>query len=152
MTTLNNEISINAPIGKIFQALAEMEGLEKLDPNVKKSTSLSDIKTGMSAKRKVDMMDGKNWFEEKVIGYKLNESLTYELTACSFPVKSLKYIYTVEKSGNQTKVQQAMTYEIKFGLFGKILDSLMIRKRYNKGIQGFFIGLKSFAEKNTTGH
>ena len=148
MTTLNNEITINAPIEKIFQALAEMEGLEKLDPNVKKSTSLSNIKSGISAKRKVDMIDGKNWFEEKVTGFKQNESLTYELTACSFPVKSLKYTYTVEKSGNQTKVKQAMCYEIKFGLIGKILDALMIRKQYNKGIQGFFIGLKSFAESN----
>ena len=148
MTTLNNEITINAPIEKIFQALAEMEGLEKLDPNIKKSTSLSNIKSGLSAKRKVDMIDGKNWFEEKVTDLKPNECLTYELTACSFPVKSLKYTYYVEKSGNQTKVKQAMAYEIKFGLFGKILDALMIRKQYNKGIQGFFTGLKSFAEKN----
>ncbi len=148
MTTLNNEIEINAPIEKVFQALADMEGLEKLDPNVKKSTSLSDIKSGMSAKRKVDMIDGKNWFEEKVTAFKFNESLTYELTACSFPVKSLKYTYTVEKSGNKTKVKQVMAYQIKFGLLGKLLDSLMIRKQYKKGIQGFFIGLKSYTEKN----
>ncbi|GDX53109.1 hypothetical protein LBMAG27_21560 [Bacteroidota bacterium] len=148
MTTLNNEITINAPVEKIFHALAEMEGLENLDPNVKKSTSLSNIKSGMNAKRKVDMIDGKNWFEEKVTAIKQNESLTYELTACSFPVKSLKYTYTVEKADNQTRVKQAMTYEIKFGLLGKLLDALMIRKQYNKGIQGFFLGLKSFAEKN----
>ena len=147
MAILNNEITINAPIEKIFKALSEMEGLEKLDPNVKKSTSLSQITSGQGAKRKVDMKDGKNWFEEKVTAIKQNESLTYELTACSFPVKSLKYTYTVEKSGNQTKVKQAMTYEIKFGLLGKLLDALMIRKQYNKGIQGFFNGLKSFAEK-----
>lgn len=148
MTTLNNEITINATIDKIFQALAEMEGLEKLDPNVKKSTSISDIKSGINAKRKVDMIDGKNWFEEKVTDFKPNESLTYELIACSFPVKNLKYTYTLEKLGNQTKVKQAMAYEIKFGVLGKILDALMIRKQYNKGIQGFFIGLKSFAENN----
>jgi hypothetical protein len=41
-----------------------------------------------------------------------------------------------------------MAYQIKFGLLGKILDSLMIRKQYNKGIQGFFTGLKSFVERN----
>ncbi len=148
MTILNNEITINAPIEKIFQSLAEMEGLEKLDPNVKKSTSLSQMKSGFGAKRKVDMKDGKNWFEEKVTDFKPNESLTYELTACSFPVQSLKYTYTVEQYGNETKVRQVMAYKIKFGLFGKILDRLMIRKQYNKGIQGFFTGLKSFAESN----
>jgi ligand-binding SRPBCC domain-containing protein len=148
MTTLNNEITINAPIEKIFQSLAEMEGLEKLDPNVKKSTSLSNVKSGINAKRKVDMIDGKNWFEEKITEFKPNESLTYELTACSFPVKSLKYTYTVEKLGNQTRVKQAMNYKIKFGMFGKLLDTLMIRKQYNKGIKGFFAGLKTYSEKN----
>lgn len=53
-----------------------------------------------------------------------------------------------EPAGNQTKVRQEMAYQIKFGLLGKILDSLMIRKQYNKGIQGFFTGLKSFVERN----
>ena len=148
MTTLNNEITVNSSIEKVFKALAEMEGLEQLDPNVKKSTSLSQISSGQGAKRKVDMKDGKNWFEEKVTDYKPNESITYELTACSFPVETLKYTYTMARIGNQTKVKQVMAYKIKFGLFGKILDSLMIRKQYNKGIQGFFIGLKEYVEKN----
>ena len=147
MTTLHNEATINAPIEKIFQALSEMEGLEKLDPNVKKSTSLSTINIGLNAKRKVDMIDGKNWFEEKITNCIQNESLSFELTACSFPVKSLKYTYVLEKVNNQTKVKQEMTYQIKFGLFGKILDILMIRKQYNKGIHGFFKGLKTYAEK-----
>lgn len=148
MTTLINEITVNAPIEKVFQALAVMEGLEKLDPNVKKSNALSQITSGLGAKRRVDMKDGKNWFEEKVTNYRPNESITYELTACSFPVQALKYTYTVERAGNQTKVRQEMAYQIKFGLFGKILDRLMIRKQYNQGIQGFFTGLKSSFEKN----
>jgi ligand-binding SRPBCC domain-containing protein len=146
MTILMNEIKINAPVEKIFQSLAVMEGLEKLDPNVKKSTALSQITSGQGAKRKVDMKDGKNWFEEKVTDFKSNESLTYELTACSFPVQSLKYTYTLERMDNQTKVRQVMAYKIKFGLFGKLLDILMIRKQYKKGIKGFFAGLKSYAE------
>ena len=148
MTTLNNEIVINAPIEKIWEALSEMEGLEKLDPNVKKSTAISQTHRGLGASRKVDMNDGKNWFEEKVTVWQPNQSLTYELTACSFPVQKLKYTYTLEKVGNQIKVKQVMQYQIKFGLLGKILDSLMIRKQYVKGIRGFFEGLKQYAEKN----
>jgi hypothetical protein len=48
MTTLINEIAVNAPIEKVFQALAAMEGLEKLDPNVKKSNVLSQRTSGQS--------------------------------------------------------------------------------------------------------
>ena len=147
MTTLHNEITINAPIGKIWTALSDMEGLEKLDPNVKKSVSLSSTKNGLGARRKVDMQDGKNWFEEKVTAYKPNETLTFELTACSFPVLKLKYSYILKQMGDQIKVMQVMDYQIKFGLLGKVLDSLMIRKQYNAGIKKFFAGLKTYAEK-----
>lgn len=146
MTTLQNEIVINAPIEKIWEALANIEELEKFDPTVKKSSAVSQTKSGIGATRKVDMQDGKNWFEEKVTVFKSNEALTYQLTDCSFPINGLKHSYSFEKSGNQTKVKQVMEYTVKFGLLGKLLDSLMIRKKTNGGIKIFFTGLKSYAE------
>ena len=148
MTTIHNEITINAPIEKIWEALTEVDMLDKYDPTVKKSTALSQSKKGIGAKRKVDMLDGKNWFEEQCTVCQTNEALTYQLTACSFPVHKLKHSYSFEKTGNQIKVKQVMQYEMKFGLFGKIMDALMVRNQSDKGIKKFFAGLKSFTEKN----
>lgn len=147
MTTLHNEIVIDAPIERIWEALAQIENLEKYDPTVKKSTAVTTEKKGIGAKRKVDMLDGKNWFEEKVTQFEENEKLAYELTACSFPINQLKHSYSFHKTGNQIKVIQVMEYEVKFGLFGRLLDLLMIRKQSNSGIKKFFNGLKEFAEK-----
>ena len=148
MATIHNEITINAPIEKIWTALTEIDLLDKYDPTVKKSSAITSVKSGIGAKRKVDMLDGKNWFEEKITEYKTNEALTYELTACSFPVHKLKHSYSIEKIGNQIRVQQVMDYTVKFGLFGKVLDAMMIRKQSDTGIKKFFVGLKSYAEKN----
>lgn len=147
MTTLHNEITINAPIEKIWDALSNIDVLDKYDPTVKKSTAVSTTKSGIGAKRKVDMLDGKNWFEEQCTVWDSNKALTYELTACSFPVNKLKHSYTFEKIGTQTKVKQIMEYQIKFGFFGKILDALMIRKQSDGGIKKFFGGLKAYTEK-----
>lgn len=94
------------------------------------------------------MLDGKNWFEEQCIVHEPNKALTYELTACSFPVHRLKHNYSFEKINNQIKVKQIMQYEMKFGVFGKMLDALMVRSQSDKGIKKFFAGLKSFTEKN----
>ena len=148
MTTLHNEITINAPIEKIWDALSNIEELEKYDPTVKKSTALSPSKNGMGAKRKVLMRDGKNWFEDQCTVWKPNEALMYELTACSFPVHQLRHSYSFEKIDSQVKVRQVMEYQIKFGFFGKILDAVMIRKQSDRGIKKFFEGLKSYAEAN----
>jgi ribosome-associated toxin RatA of RatAB toxin-antitoxin module len=127
MTTLRNEITIQAPIEKIWEALSNIGMIEKYDPTVKKSSSLSSMQSGIGSARKVDMKDGKNWFEEKCPAWKTHEALTYELTACSFPVNKLKHTYSLEQFGSQVKVKQVMEYEIKYGLLGKVLDAVMIR-------------------------
>jgi ribosome-associated toxin RatA of RatAB toxin-antitoxin module len=147
MTTLHNEIIIDAPIEKIWAALSDIEKLERYDPLVKTSHAISQSKHGIGAARKVEMKDGKNWFEEKCTNWNPNESLTYELTACSFPVHRLKHSYRFEKVGKQIKVRQLMEYEIKYGLLGALLDKMMIRKQTDSGIKKFFAGLKTYSEK-----
>lgn len=146
MSTIHNEILIEAPVEKIWNVLASPELLEKYDPTVRKSSLISDKKTSLGAKRRVDMLDGKNWFEEEITVYKPNESLTYELTACSFPVYKLKHSYSFQKIGEQTKVIQLMEYTVKFGILGKLLDVITIRKRSDAGIKKFFGGLKAYVE------
>lgn len=109
--------------------------------------ALTVVKSGIGAKRKVEMLDGKNWFEENVTEFKVNDALAYELTACSFPVNKLKHSYRFESVNGQTKVRQVMDYEVKFGLIGKCLDVLIIRRQSDKGVKKFFTGLKAFIEK-----
>lgn len=146
MQIIHNEILVNASIDKLWNILTELDLLDKYDPTVKKSILISTEKTGIGAKRKVDMLDGKNWFEEEVTVFKQNSALTFQLTDCSFPIKGLKHSYSFEKIGNQTKVHQVMEYTVKFGLLGKLLDSLMIRKQSDSGIKKFLSGLQVYAE------
>jgi len=40
-----------------------------------------------------------------------------------------------------------MNYTVKFGLFGKLLDAVMIRKQSDAGIKKFMSGLKTISEK-----
>ena len=146
MTTIRNEITINAGIDTVWAILSDLERLDQYDPTVMKSTLVSSEKKGIGAKRKVLMLDGKNWFEEKITVFQHADSLTYELTDCSFPIKWLKHSYTFEEVNGQTKVIQVMEYTVKFGLLGKLLDFMMIRKQSDDGIKKFFAGLKSYAE------
>ena len=147
MSKLINDITINAPIDKIWSILTDLELLDKTDPTVKKATLISENKAGLEAKRKVLMQDGKNWFDEKITVFKPNEELVYQLTDCSFPIKGLKHTYSFQKIGNQTKVQQVMEYTVKFGFIGVLMDKMMIGKQFNSGINKFLKGLKTYAEK-----
>ena len=147
MGKLINEITINSPLAKIWSVLTDLELLNKTDPTVKKATVISENKTGLNAKRKVLMQDGKNWFDEKITVFKPNEELVYQLTDCSFPIKGLKHTYRFQKIGNQTRVQQEMEYTVKFGVLGILMDKMIIGKQFNSGINKFLNGLKTFTEK-----
>ena len=146
MTTIHNEIIVDASIDKLWSILTDLELLARYDPTVKKSILVSVEKAGIGAKRKIVMLDGKNWFEEKITVFKQNDALTFQLTDCSFPIKELKHSYRFEKIDNLTKVKQIIEYTVKFGLLGKFLDSLIIRKQSDRRIKKFFAGLKSYAE------
>lgn len=145
MATLHNKILIDAPIEKIWEALTVVDLLGTYDPTVKNSIAITSAKTGVGAKRKVTMLDGKNWFEESCTASETNKALTYELTACSFPVHSLKHNYRFVKVGDKIQVEQIMNYTMKFGFLGIIMGS-MLKPKWNKGINQFLSGLKSYTE------
>ena len=147
MAKLHNEILIESTIGEIWEALTIVDKLDVYDPTVKKSTATTSLKSGIGAKRKVEMLDGKNWFEETCTVSETNKILTYELTACSFPVKKLKHNYSFQNVGKNIRVTQKMHYEMKFGLLGKLIGA-MLKPKWNKGINEFLGGLKKYSENS----
>lgn len=148
MSIIQNEITINANLESIWKILTDLELLDQFDPTVKESKLITNGKIGIGEKRRVTMLDGKNWFEEEIVQFEPGVALRYKLTDCSFPIKGLQHSYKFETIGEQTRVKQVMEYAVKFGIFGKLLDSLVIRKQFDAGIKKFFSGLKSFSESS----
>lgn len=148
MTTLKNEIIINAPIEKIWKELSTLDRLALYDPGAKEANVLTQNKKGKGAKRRVEMNDGKNWFEETCTIYEENNDLKYELNACSFPVHNLFHRYRFEKiDDDKYKVTQTQSYKMKYGFLGSLMG-LAIKSKWNKGINDFLQGLKKISEQS----
>ena len=152
MTTLENWIRIDAPPEKVWSVLATLDALDRYDPGVTKSEIVTSSREGPGSARRCDLAPG-GWFKEKVADWKPNESLSFELFECSLPVRRLKHSYTLTPDGSGTMVRQRMEYELKFGLVGRLLDAMMVRRKWNAGIRGFFDGLKLYVEtgRSTSG-
>ena len=146
MATLYNSIIIQASSEQIWNILADPARLDQYDPVTKKSELISKIITGLGAERKCETAAG--WFKDKITEWQPHEKLTFTLTGCSQPMKSLEHSYTLRKVGNQTEVSQVMKYTMKFGLLGKLLDALIGKRQSDKQIKLFFQGLKKYVEKN----
>jgi ligand-binding SRPBCC domain-containing protein len=145
MTVLENSIRIDASPEKVWSVLAALDALAKYDPGVAKSEIVSPGKEGPGAARKCDLTPG-GWFKERVADWQPNETLSFELYECTLPVRRLRHSYTLVREGGATVVRQRMEYELKFGPVGKLLDALMVRRKWTAGIKGFLSGLKSYAE------
>ena len=148
MGTINNSITINATPEKVWNALATLDAIHQIDRAVKHSSVISNQNTGIGATRKVDMADGKNWFKEKVSVWQPNEKLSFQLVECTFPVHSLDYDYILTAKGNTTTVTQTMKYTMKFGIVGRLMDTLMVNKQFSKGVKLFHEDLKAYVENN----
>ena len=147
MTILDNSIKIDASPETVWTVLANLELQEKYDPGEVRSQVISKERTGIGAIRQCDLKP-RGWLRERVIEWKPNEALGFELTECTLPVKKLMYSYTLRPDGNGTLVTQRMEYMLKFGPIGKLMNILMVRKKWDKGIKGFFAGLKQYVENN----
>ncbi len=145
MTVLENSIRINAPPEKVWSVLASLGTLDQYDPGIKKSEVVSVPREGLGSARRCDLTPG-GWFKEKVVAFQPHESLTFELFECTLPVRRLKHSYTLTREGDATLVRQRMEDELKFGPIGKLMDVIMVRKKWDAGIKGFFAGLKHYIE------
>ncbi len=145
MTVLENSIRINASREKVWSVLASLDALDQYDPGIRKSKIVSSQKEGLGAARQCDLTPG-GWFKERVAEWRPHEGLAFELFECTLPVRRLKHSYTLTPDAGGTVVNQRMEYELKFGPLGRLMDVVMVRKKWNIGIQGFFAGLKRYVE------
>ena len=145
MTVLENSIRIGAPPEKVWSVLSTLDALDRYDPGVTKSEVVTPTREGPGSARGCDLAPG-GWFKEKVADWDPNQSLSFELFECTLPVRRLKHSYTLTRDGSGTLVRQTMEYELKFGLIGKLMDAMMVRKKWDAGVKGFFAGLKDYVE------
>ena len=145
MTVLENSIRIDAPPERVWSVLATLDALDQYDPGVAKSDVVTPSREGPGAARRCDLTQG-GWFKEKVSDWHPNQSLSFELLECTLPVRRLKHSYMLSLDGSGTLVRQTMEYELKFGLVGKLMNAMMVRKKWDAGIKGFFAGLKDYVE------
>src|SRR5437764_1014105 len=145
MTVLENSIRIDAPPERVWSVLASLDALDRYDPGVAKSEIVTPLREGPGSARRCELKPG-GWFKEKVTDWNPNTSLSFELFECTLPVRRLKHSYTLSPDGPGTVVRQRMEYELKFGPLGNLMDALMVRKRWDAGIKGFFAGLKHYVE------
>lgn len=145
MTVLKNAIHIQAPPGRVWSVLAQLDALHEYDPGISKSVLRTDKRAGVGADRQCDIKTG-GWFRERVTIWEPGRELELTLYDCTLPVRALRHHYTLTPEGTGTRVEQTQEYTLKYGLVGAALDALVVRRKWDAGVKAFFVGLKRYVE------
>jgi len=146
MTKLHHEIKIDASPERVWKVLANLEEVQHYNPLVEKTNYISTNKVGVGAARYCDFKP-KGFSKERVTDWIPNELLGMQVVESSFPMKYTRWMTHLAADGKGTLVSQDLEYEIKFGLLGKLINGLMMKKKYDSILQSIFVGLKAYVER-----
>ena len=145
MAKFSESIQIQAPVARVWAALADIGSIERWNPSVKESHQTTDGEVTRGAGRHCGL-GGKNYLVEEVVTFEPQSRITFRITETNLPFEAADIRFTLAEETDTTVVTVSPEYLLKFGLLGKILDTLMVRMAYRKGMKDLLQGLKQHVE------
>lgn len=147
VTTLTSETEINASKEKVWQVLRLIGEIEKFHPLVKKSKTISKLNSGLGAKRHCELLP-MGQMEEEVVAWNEGTSIVLEVVGGKMlpPYHFMKGKVDLIESGEQTKVVFSFSYQLKYGIIGRLMNALLIRPQFKKAPPKYVRGLKDYVE------
>ena len=145
MSGFTEDIEISASPEQVWSVLADIGSIYQWNPGVEYSEQTNSGDVGVGATRYCKL-GGKNYLNEEVTFFDPNRRLTIRITDTNLPFSSAEIRFYLEPNGNKTIVRVSPDYQLKFGFVGRVLDKLMVRPQYRKGMRGLLQGLKDNIE------
>lgn len=145
MSQFTESIEISASPEQVWDILADIGSICEWNPGVEHSEQTNPGDVGVGATRRCEL-GGKNYLNEEVVVFDSPRRLTIRITDTNLPFNSADIRFSLEPNGSDTIVTVSPDYQPKFGVVGRILDKLMVRAQYRKGMQGLLRGLKNHVE------
>lgn len=140
--------TIHAPIDNEWERLADIGAIAERNPGVKKSYMISATSTGNGASRHCEL-GGSNYLDEDVVTFQTQQAITFRIVKTNMPFKRADIRFTLDKVDSDpdaTLVSCSPIYKLKYGPVGELLDAIMVKQQYRKGMKGLLLGLKEDLE------
>jgi uncharacterized protein YndB with AHSA1/START domain len=144
VSSFSISVCIEAPVSAVWRVLADIGTIERWHPGVKRSRATNDTR-GLGGSRHCDLAAG-SYLDEEVIVWKPEHRLTMRVGDTNLPFKEAETRFTLEPERSGTRVRVSPRYTLKYGLFGRLLDALYVRRSYHKGMRALLGGLRRHVE------
>ena len=124
MFKLKSTACIDASVADVWKVLSNIEDVSQWVDPIQKSYCSGELKKGVGAKR-ICELKGNITIYEKWIDWQEGKSFTYQ--GFDIPLtKSAKNTWSVQQEGDKTLLISEAEIELKGGIFGKLLEPIML--------------------------
>ncbi len=142
MSTLTVSRSLPFPVQKVWEVLADFGGIHRFSGGVEASPiNEGTPETGVGAERHCKLYDG-NHIQERITEFVENKRLALEVFDSSMPLQSATGVFDLEPTGNGCTITMTMSYVVKFGIIGRAMDAMMMRRMMTRSLTGLLAGLE----------
>jgi uncharacterized protein YndB with AHSA1/START domain len=141
------EVHIDAPVESVWDVLADIGAIHTWNPGVVESHVTSETSDGVGASRRCNLA-GNTYFDEDVVEWSPNEAITFRIVGTNMPFARADIAFRLQPEGGGTLVTVSPDYAMKFGPLGWLMDALMVRRNYRKGVAQLLDGLRAQVESS----
>jgi ribosome-associated toxin RatA of RatAB toxin-antitoxin module len=140
---------VNAPLGDVWASWDDFGGVHRFNPNLSGSFLLEGSEqTGLGATRQCDLIDGKNYIQERVVEYVPNKRITVDIVDGTVPIRNGRAeIKLTAHDESSTRVEMIMHFEPKMGPLGQLMVPLM-KPQFRKMLKKLLEGNAAYVEKS----
>lgn len=148
MATIKSEVNVDAPVEEVWQILADFGGIQRFNPGVPRSIQTSDGPVGLGTTRHCDLTIPGASIEERITGWVDGHSYEVEIFSSKRtpPLNHARATLAVRPAERGTMASMQIDYRLKGGWLGSLMDVVMVRRQYEKTVDGVLAGLKHHAE------
>jgi hypothetical protein len=145
MRALTLAIKINATQQRVWETLADFGTVSDWAPYMKNSHLIGEIRSAEGMRRGMLHAWGFR-FEETVTAWNEGEGFSFDVDQAPFPMKDVRESWSIGHQDGFSTVTTSVTYGMKMGLIGTVLDWLFVRFVVQREMRAGLNGLKEHLE------
>ncbi|MFT7680286.1 MAG: hypothetical protein ACI8QC_004292 [Planctomycetota bacterium] len=142
MSSFSVTRAMGVPVDATWAALEDFGGVHRYSAGVERSPiNAGTPASGVGAERVCHMYDG-GFIEERVTSSVKNKRMEILIVTSSMPLKRANAAFDVVSTADGgTDVTMTMTYVMKFGPLGWLMDKLMVKRAMTRSLNGLLAAL-----------
>ncbi len=146
MRTLYEKVETTAPRSHAWEVLKDFGGVAKWAPGMRSSRLEGPQSSGVGTHRVMRHAWGFR-IHETITEWNEGTGYSFVLTRAPFPMHEVTEVWVLEPENNHAVITTAVSYRMKLGIIGALLDAVLVRFLVAREMRAGLIGFKNYVEQ-----